>query len=52
MIFRRLTPNQLVLILALLALLAAYLILNAAYWQMDGRCGSLCGIHMLKGWTP
>lgn len=52
MIFRRLTPNQLIFIFALLALLAVYLILNTAFWQMDMRCGSLCGIHILKGWMP
>lgn len=49
MIFRRLTPNQLILIFALLALLAAYLILASAYWQMDAKCSAWCGLHMLKG---
>lgn len=49
MIFRRLTPNQLILIFALLALLAAYLILASAYWRMDIQCGHVCGLHMLKG---
>lgn len=50
MIFRRLTPDRLALILALLALLAAYLILASAYWRMDIQCGNFChGIHTLKG---
>lgn len=48
--FRRLTTNQLIAILALLALLAAYLILASAYWRMDIQCGNFCnGIHALKG---
>lgn len=52
MIFRRLTPDRLMLILALLALLAMYLVLRTEFWQMDMRCGAWCGLHMLKGWTP
>lgn len=47
--FRRTTPAMLIAIFALLALLLLYLAINTAYWRMDIQCGSMCGIHILKG---
>lgn len=46
--YQRTDPRLIIFIFTLLALLLAYLALNAAFWHLVSECGAVCGSLMAE----